>query len=309
MNKVIVTGAAGFVGAAVVKKCLSEGIFVYAVDIVDNPAARLDLSNENLVYTKLDIFNNFDFINYFKDKNVDTIFHFAWIGSAGPLRTDIDCQINNAKMSVELLKAAKKFGCKKMVCAGSIMEFEALEVVYAQNTKPQESFIYGIGKQLAHSLCKIISNKIDIELVWAYITNTFGVGEASPRLINTTIKKCIHKEPLQFTSGVQNYDFIYIDDVADAFYLLGLHGIKNKSYVIGSGKAGPLKGFLEKLVYTCDKDAKPIFGDIPFTGVNLDVDVFSTHEIEKDCGFKPSVSFEEGIKKTHKWILKQEQKQ
>jgi nucleoside-diphosphate-sugar epimerase len=309
MNKVIITGAAGFVGAAVVKECLSKGIFVYAVDIVENPSSRLDLSNKNLVYRKLDIFNKSDFLNYFKDKKIDTIFHFAWIGSAGPLRTDINCQINNAKMSVELLKSAKDIGCKKFVCAGSIMEFEALEVVYAQNSKPQESFIYGIGKQLAHSLCKIISNKIDIELVWAYITNTFGVGEASPRLINTTIKKCIYKEPLQFTSGVQNYDFIYIDDVAHAFYLLGLHGINNKAYVIGSGNAGPLRRFLEELVYICYKEAKPIFGDIPFTGVNLDISVFSTHEIEKDCGFKPKVSFKEGIKKTHKWILEQEQKQ
>lgn len=305
MNNVVVTGAAGFVGSALIKELLSNGKKVFAIDVVDNPSSRLDLSNPNLTYKKLDIFNQEEVFNYLKDRNVDTMYHFAWIGSAGPLREDFKCQINNAKMTVELMKTAKEVGCTKYIPAGTIMEFESFEAIYAQGSKPQPAYIYGIGKQLAHSLCKPISNKIGIELVWAYITNTFGVGELSPRLVNTTIRKCINKEPLQFTSGTQNYDFIYIDDVAKAFYLLGEKGKANKGYVIGSGKATNLRSFLEVLVKTCDKDAKPVFGDIPFTGTNLSLDVFSTKEIEEDCGFKPSVSFEEGIRRTYEWLKKE----
>ena len=306
MNRILVTGAAGFVGSAVVKELLNHDLFVVALDIVDNPSNRLDLSNNRLMYIKTDISN----IDGFKDicfaNKIDTVYHFAWLGSAGPLREDYGCQVNNAITCVKLMEASKEAGVNRFVVAGSIMEFESFEAIYAQESKPQPAYIYGIGKQLAHEICKPVANRIEIELVWAYITNTFGVGELSPRLINTTIRKCINNEPLQFTSGKQNYDFIYIDDVARAFYLIGEKGKANKGYVIGSGNAGPLRKFLKELVYTCDKDANPLFGDVPFTGVNLELDVFDTSELRNDCGFRPQVSFSEGVRLTFEWLKKVE---
>ena len=307
MNRIVVTGAAGFVGSAVCKECLKNGYFVYAIDIVDNPVQRLPLEDKNLVYIKCNLSDLDAIENKLTNKDIDTFFHFAWKGSAGPLREDYVCQIDNAKSTVELLKLAKRIGCKKFVVAGSIMEFETNEAIYSQDTKPQMSYLYGVGKTLAHELCKPIANNIGIDLVWAYITNTFGVGEKSPRLINNTIKKCINHEELNFTSGTQNYDFIYIDDVAVAFRLLGEKGKPNKGYLIGSGQAKPLKEFLTLLIKTCDKDAVGNFGNIPFTGVNQSLETFSIKELQEDCGFEPKVSFEEGIRRTFEWLKKEEE--
>ena len=273
MNKIIVTGAAGFVGSAVVNKCLDRGIIVYGIDVIDNPQ-RLPLKNKNFVYIKKDLtdFNSlFDLLN---DKDFDTFYHFAWKGSAGPLREDYECQVQNAILSVDLLKFAKKIGCKKFVFAGSIAEFESQQSVYDDSIVPPLSSIYGVGKSLAHELCKPVANNIGIDLVWAYISNTYGVGENSPRLINNTIKKCLNNEELKFSPGKQYYDFIYIDDVAEAFYLLGEKGKANKSYLIGSGNARPLKEFLLELIEICNSSAKADFGSFPFNGVMLDKKVF-----------------------------------
>ena len=302
MNRVLVTGAAGFVGSAVIKELLKHNFFVCGVDVVEDPSNRLPANSDNFKYCKSDIFNVEEFKKLCEQHRIDTIYHFAWVGSAGPLREDYNCQVKNALTTVELMKAANEAGCSRFIVAGTIMEFEELETIYAQESKPHQAYIYGIGKQLAHSLCKPIANKIGIELVWTYITNSFGVGELSQRLINSTIRNCIKKDPLRFTSGTQNYDFIYIDDVATAFYLIGEKGKANKAYTIGSGQAGPLRGFLEKLVYTCDKDAKPLFGDIPYTGTNLSLDRFDIKELMVDCGFKPSVTFEEGVRRTFEWL-------
>lgn len=308
MNKVLITGAAGFVGSALVKECLKKGLFVYAIDIVDNPSSRLPLDNNKLVYIKKDLTKFNDLESELSDKNIDTFYHFAWKGSAGPLREDYISQVDNALLTVELMKFAKSIACTKFVFAGSIMEFETNEAVYSQETKPQMTYLYGVGKSLAHLLCKPIANKIGIDLVWGYITNTFGVGESSPRLINNTIRKCINHEPLNFTSAAQNYDFIYIDDVAKAFCLLGEKGKANKAYMIGSGHARPLKEFLSKLIKICDPDAVANFGNVTFTGVNQSLEIFSIKEIENDCGFKPQVSFEEAVKKTFNWLKKEENK-
>jgi len=305
MTKVIITGAAGFIGSAVARECLKHNIFVYAIDHNEFPKDRLPADNKNLVYIKTDVYEIAILRRLLLDNQYDIFYQFAWVGSAGNLRADYDCQVNNALKTVELLKLAKELGCKKFISAGSIMEFESFEAIYTQGNQPSKSYIYGIGKQLAHSLCKPIANELDIELVWTYITNAYGAGELSPRLINTTIRKCINNEELNFTAGAQNYDFIYIDDVAKAFYLLGQFGKANKNYLIGSGQARPLRAFLEELVTICSNSLTPNFGDIPYTGTNLSLDTFSIRELQEDCGFIPEISFNEGIKKTYNWLKEQ----
>lgn len=308
MKTILVTGAAGFVGSAVIKELINNDKRVIAIDIVDNPSQRLPIDNKNLIYIKHDISDINGLASILANYEFDTAYHFAWVGSAGPLREDYDCQINNAKLTAELLKLSKELGCNRFISAGTIMEYETFSAVYNQGTKPQMSYIYGVGKQLAHSICKPLANKLGVDLIWAYITNAFGVGELSPRLINSTIRKCINGEELNFSSGTQNYDFLYIDDVARAFYLLGEKGKADNGYIIGSGRAGPLREFLEKLVSVCNEDAKPNFGSVPFTGTNLSLETFSIKQIQDDCGFVPEVSFEEGVKKTFEWLKQEEGK-
>ncbi len=302
--KAIVTGANGFVGSNLVKKLIENNIEVLAIDI---SFLNSRLCKSDLIKTlELSIEKISELEQMVEPKSYDVFYHFAWIGSAGPLRTDEKIQTQNALWTVECLRTASKIGCQKFICAGSIMEYEVHEAMYAQGSKPGAAYIYGVGKVLAHELCKPIANQIGIDLIWTYITNAYGIGEKSPRFINTTLRKIIHNEPLEFTAGTQNYDFIYIDDVANAFYLLGLYGKANKGYMIGSGTARPLKDFIIEM---CDANAdnnKPLFGNVPFTGVNVSLDVFSIAEIVKDCGFKPTTSFAEGTIKTLKWLKETE---
>lgn len=297
--RAIVTGANGFVGSNLVKELVKNNIEVLAIDLSFNPS-RLE---ENQLIEKVEL--SIDSIHSLKDrvnKEYDLFYHFAWVGSAGPLRTDEKVQVQNAMLTVDCLRVAHEIGCKKFICAGTIMEYEVHAAMYAQESKPGLPYIYGVGKVLAHELCKPIANQLGIELVWAYITNAYGVGEKSPRFINTTLRKIINKEPLEFTAGTQNYDFVYIDDVANAFYLIGLHGKANKGYMIGSGNARPLKEFIIEMCDANAGDNKPLFGNIPFTGVNVDIDTFDISEIVNDCGFKAEVSFAEGTRRTIKWL-------
>lgn len=298
--KAIVTGANGFVGSALVKKLVKEGHEVLAIDLsFEKPRFEL---NKLVKTLELSIEKVEELKKVVKPNEYDVFYHFAWLGSAGPLRMDEKIQTQNALWTVDCLKVAHELGCKKFVCAGTIMEYEVHEVMYTQGTKPALPYIYGVGKVLAHELCKPIANNLGIDLVWAYITNAYGVGENSPRFINTTLRKIIAHEPLEFTSGVQNYDFVYIDDVANAFYLLGLKGKANKGYLIGSGDAKPLKEFIKEMCEENAGDNKPLFGNVPFTGVNVSLETFSIKDLEEDCGYKATVSFKEGTRRTLEWL-------
>lgn len=302
MRKVIITGANGFVGASLCKRLSTEGIDIFAV--VKNETADIEaiknLKHVKIVYCGLNEIETLS--EKISDRDIDVFYHFAWAGTSGINRCDENIQLQNALWTARALRTADQIGCRKFVNAGSIMEKETYMAVYKQESTPGLSYIYGAGKMIAHSICKPIANSLSIDLCWAVITNAYGAGEISPRFINTTIGKMIEGKPLQFTAATQNYDFIYIEDVARAFEAIGTYGKANKEYTIGSGNARPLKEFILEMQETLAPDAELLFGDITFTGVNMPLEAFDITEIEKDCYFKPEISFAEGIRRTMDWM-------
>ena len=302
MRTAIVTGASGFIGRAVVRELLNNNYTVYAVV----REGKEDLLPKSICC--IPIVCELSEIGMLVDKipagKVSSFFHFAWSGSAGADRANTALQLQNAQWTVECLQASKALGCTRFIGAGSIMEQETMAAAYTQGNKPGLGYIYGSGKVVAHAMCKSVAANIGVDLLWAYITNAYGVGEISPRMVNTTIQKCIRQESPQFTAGTQNYDFIYIDDVARAFRLIAEKGIPFNDYVIGSGAARPLKEFLLEMKKTIAPDLDFIFGDIPFTGINLPLANFNCSKTEQDTGFRAEISFAEGCKRTFDWWKK-----
>lgn len=300
MEKIIITGADGFVGSYTVNHFLKEGKFVLAIDMAEAPH-RLQ-HHPNLSYLQCDISDKELMLNRIPRGVYDTFIHFAWAGSAGDARFDYNLQMKNALNTVECLKVAKELGCSRFVCAGSIMEYEVEAAIHTQGSRPGMGYIYGMGKHIAHCMCKSIAANIGIDLLWPMITNAYGVGELSPRFVNTTLRKIIKNESLQFTAATQNYDFVYVTDVAKAFYLVAEKGKPFCEYMIGSGQARPLKEFILEMVKSCGPNNKPLFGDVPFTGTNMSLDFFSIDDLKRDCGYTPDVNFEDGTKMTMEWL-------
>lgn len=63
-----------------------------------------------------------------------------------------------------------------------------------------------------------------------------------------------------------------------------------------------MREFILEMTAALDKDAEPIFGDIPFTGTNLPLSAFDTSDTERDTGFKSQISFADGTKRTMEWL-------
>lgn len=300
MKTAIVTGANGFVGHALVKELLNEGYRVFAAHregsrhrLADQPGLicipfRLDAAAE--LESRLSGCQGADF------------YHLAWDGSAGPKRGDTNLQLRNAQWTVEALELAARLGCRRFIGAGTIMEYETMAAAYAPENRPGAGYIYGGGKLSAHVMCRCAAARLGIDLLWAQITNAYGPGELSPRLVNTTLRKCIQGEAPQFTAGTQNYDFVYIDDVARAFRLIGEKGVPFRDYLIGSSHARPLKEFLLEMRSAVAPELEFRFGNVPFTGIDLPLSQFDCTQTEADTSFRAQISFGEGCRRTIQWL-------
>lgn len=301
MKKAIVTGASGFVGTAVCKELLERGIEVIA--ICRNRHGGISSIEKNkgirIVYADLSSFK--DLAEVIPDRDIDVFYHFAWEGSAGNLRGDADIQVKNIQYTCDVVKACSELGCKRYVFASSIMEYE-IEAAMATDVTPGINTLYCSAKIAADYMARTIAGSLGIDYIRTVITNIYGPGELSPRLVNTSIRRMINGERCSFSAGEQMYDFIYITDAAKAFVAVGERGKKNKAYYIGSREPKPLKEFLLKMRDCVNPEIEIGLGEVPFNGVSLSYHEFDIDAIKNDTGFVSEVSFEEGINKTIAWI-------
>lgn len=300
MKKVIVTGANGFIGAALCKELVSHGIEVIA--IVKNGGDTSSLSKLNglrIVNCDFKDFSRLETI--IPDRDIEVLYHLAWVGTAGTLRSDPNVQIDNIRFTCDTVKFCSAIGCKRMVFAASIMEYE-IQALMETDCIPSVNTLYSTAKISADYMARTLAGSLGIDFIRVVISNIYGPGETSPRLINTSLRKLLHNKHCAFSPGEQMYDFIYITDAAKSFVALGTKGYPNKTYYLGSQHPKPLKEFLLQMRDQVDPEIEIGLGEIPFSGVSLTYEEVDIHAIKKDTGFVPEVSFPEGIRRTIRWI-------
>lgn len=294
-KSVVVTGANGFIGSAICKFLSNSGVKVYAV--VNESSENIE-NLENIVIVRAEKDNIRDIVG---NDRVSEFYHLAWVGSAGPLRADENVQLSNIQNSCSAIRTCRELGCTRFIFASSIMEYE-VNAVMDSELVPGINTIYSTAKLTADYMLRAIAGSIGVDYIRAVISNIYGPGETSPRMVNTSIRKMLNGEHCAFSEGKQIYDFIYIDDAAEAFCRIGEKGISNRTYYIGSLNPKPLREFLIEMRDAIDPQIEIGLGEIPFSGVSLTYKEFDVNAVKNDTGFEPNVSFKEGIKRTTMWI-------
>jgi UDP-glucose 4-epimerase len=302
MRKAIVTGATGFLGARLVRELAERGTEVIAVARCENSdtTALKQYSGVKIVYCPLEEMAGLP--DLVEDRDIDVFYHLAWAGTSGAERGDIRLQLGNVQAACDAVKAAAEMGCSKFVNAGSIMEYEVMQYILKDGSAPGMGCIYSSAKQAADFMAKTLAVNLKVSYVNAIISNIYGPGEKSERLVNTTLKKFLNNERASFTRGQQLYDFIYITDAARAFYLIGEKGKCCNSYYVGNREPHILKEFIIRMRDAVDNKIELNFGEIPFQGALLKYDEFDMSKLSRELGFVPEVTFEQGIGNTIEWI-------
>lgn len=299
MKKVIVTGANGFIGKTLVATLLKKGYFVVALDIHFDEMLS---ANQNVLCVNVlgkDVSALKDEI---PSDDYSFFFHLAWMGTSGSARADYQMQLNNVKLTCDYIKLCAAIGCMRVVYASSINEMETYEYLQSDDIEPTGGYIYGTGKLAAHLMGETVAKLNDVEFIPVIITNIYGVGEKSARMIYTSIKKLLNKEHCSFTEGYQTYDFIYITDAINSIIAVAEKGKAFNRYYIGSGEPKPLREFLIEMKNIVDPNVEIGLGDIPFKGIDISYKQFDFKKVEEDTGYVNEISFPEGIKMTAEWI-------
>lgn len=301
MKKAIVTGGMGFIGRNLVNELHSQGVYVIVVDKYLGDASddaetryiQCELSDISMLPTLI------------PDRDIDIVFHLAWQGVADADAGNYLVQLANVQAVLDLIDAAVQMQIPSFLGAGSLHEIEGRIELKSQKPICNPRYAYKAAKFAAHGFAKAKAGENGIRFLWPLITNTFGYGDRSNRLINYFIRSVQNKVSPSLSAGEQIYDFVYISDLAHALYLIGEKGVDGKDYMIGSGKLRPLREWLKEAGQTIDPAVPLGFGEIKSNVVSVPAEAFDYENLFKDTGFVPEVPFAEGVLRTAQWLSQQ----
>ena len=300
MKRVLITGPTGSIGIALINELISSDIEVIAVCRPGSSRmSRIPLHEKvSIVECGLDSISKLP--DMITDK-VDVFYHFAWDGTFGNTRNDMELQNNNVKYALQAVKAAKELGCTRFVGAGSQAEYGRVEGTLTPDTPAFPENGYGIAKLCAGQMTRILCEQLGMEHVWTRILSIYGPYDGENTMIMSTIYKLMKGEKPSLTAGEQMWDYMYSKDVARAFRLIGEKGKSGSTYCLGSGKARPLKEYVIMLRDAIDSSLPLGIGDVPYGDKQVMYLCADIDNLKEDTGFVPETQFQDGIRETVEW--------
>lgn len=300
MNRAIITGATGAIGTALVRELISKNVEVLVICRRDSK--RIDrIPNHPLVQKCFCDLSELDKLENTTGQTYDIFYHFAWQGTIGPERNDMYLQNQNVKNSLDAVKVAKRFGCHTFIGAGSQAEYGRTEGLLCPDTPTCPENGYGIAKLCTGFMTREFAHSLGLKHVWARILSVYGPFDGEKTMVMSVMKNLHHHEVPKCTRGEQKWDYLYSKDAARAFYLLAESGMDGKTYVLGSGQVYPLKTYIKSICQNMNPEIQADLGAIPYAEKQVMYLGADISELQKDTGFEPKYSFEQGIKETIQW--------
>lgn len=294
MKKAIVAGANGFVGSAVATHLQSQGIEVVALsrsvrafETRDYPFLVYDKDNPTKIESDLHNLN--------WDVDASTVFfNFSWGGKETLTDGSLQDQLRNVENSVEAVKVAKKLGCSKFVNCGTQEESfleESLKNPALDFKLTQIN--YAIAKLASRDYCKYTAYNLKIDYVHTRLSVPVSRNLERENYIESTIRDIVAGKTYKTPENSNIFDVVSIDDVAEAYLRIGLHGENQSNYFIGSGQPNKLAEYFSYVELVINGVEVPRISSLE----SIERNFFDTSVVEKDTGYVARIDFRENLKR------------
>lgn len=297
MQRILVTGAAGFIGSHLCERLIQDGHEVWGIDNLDT--GRETNLTQILTHPCFHFFKS-DMLKYSLDYDfyfdVDTIIHLGAKADIVPSMTEPHAYFEaNVAATAKWVNFARERGVKKFVYIASSSCYGIPDIYptpeYA-DIRPM--YPYALTKYLGEKYVLDLCRFYRIPAVSLRLFNVFGprarTSGAYGAVFGVFIAQLLAGKPLTVVGdGTQTRDFTYVSDVVDAIVRAAESGVADEVFNVGSGGTYPVNAIVEELgarsvEYIPKRPGEP---DCTFADIR---------KITKALGWAPKVSFKEGIK-------------
>lgn len=304
MKSVVITGSDGFVGSHLVRNFAKQGVEVYALTIPGSPTVERIRDVQGVTVIQRDL-TDIDMLLSELPRKPMSFIHLAWNGVAPKSRNGIMNQKKNIDLSLCAVELAAKLGAKRFIFPGSTMEYSDCQQPINSRSLPSPQNAYGAAKISARYMCEVLSKELGLPFIYVVITGIYAADRKDNNVIYYVISELLNGNCPILTNLEQIWDYVHIDDVVQAFWLIAQKGKSGSFYGIGHGDNWPLINYITQIRDIIDPSLPLGIGRIPYKGTYLPSSCVDMTSLKEDTGFIPQVSFEDGIKKVIESVKKQ----
>jgi UDP-glucose 4-epimerase len=313
--RTFVTGAAGFIGSTLVDRLLADGHQVVGIDNLSTGiAANLEqafrynaLSPRRFTLVRTDILAP-ELIDIVEGTNPNVIFHLA-------AQVDVQVSVNDPQFdarsnvlgTINLCEASRRSGVQRIVYAASggspYSAPQFLPVGESARVDPLSP--YAAGKLAGELYLRAYAKMYGLAPICLALGNVYGPRQnphGAAGLIAVLGSAMITGQPFAvYRDGTSAYDFVYVDDVVEAFVRAGCAPIETTgTYNLGTGQHTTVSEVHGLISAVLGGPMPPSFA--VDRGDGLRAVALNVTKAEKELGWKPAVDIAEGVRRTIRWL-------
>jgi UDP-glucose 4-epimerase len=289
---ILVTGASGFIGSALCTRLEAHAARVHGV-------SRTPMQDERSTvhWWHGDLGEPSEARRIAAEVRPDRIVHLAsHVTGAPDVEQVLPTLRSNLLTTVNVLIAANEAGCQRVVLAGSMVE-PVLDGPDSAARSP-----YAVSKWAGSGYARMFHALYGLPIVNLRMFMVYGPGQRDLRkLIPYVILSLLKGNQPRLASGELPVDWIYVDDVVDAFLAaLIAPDVDGGTFDVGSGSLVPVRDVVERLVRLVNSDVQPEFGaltDRPLERPRAAI----LEPTRRYLGWAPTVALDHGLKRTVEW--------
>lgn len=292
--KALVTGASGFIGSQLVRLCRERGLETYAAVRPGSSTTRI-AGVDGVSVLRADLADVEAMRRVALECRPDLAIHLAW---------HIDADVHEAPEnlvcaigSLALLRGLDEAGCRRVVFAGTHLEYAPSDDDLAESAALAPASFYATAKHATRELAEAYSRSRAISFAWARIFNVYGPGDASFQLVPTILDRLCRGAPCELGDGDDVRAFLHVEDAAAALLAIALSDVEG-SVNVGSDEAVTLRTLATELARRVGGAERLCFGANPRTVRDRARVVADVGRLRDRVGFRPRHTLARGLDAT-----------
>jgi len=301
--RALVTGGAGFIGSAVVRRVLAGGGSAVVLDDLSTGFSE-NLDGLKNVTLRVGDIRDRSSVDAAID-GVDVVFHLAAeVGNLRSLNDPIEDASTNLLGTITVLEAARRAGVRRVVVSSSAAVYGELERLPIDENHPiRPDTPYGVSKLAGEKVALCYGKLFDMTIVALRYFNVYGVRQrfdAYGNVIPIFCERLLAGDPLTtYGDGLQSRDFVNVLDVAEANFQAATTATKTGCYNVGTGIATTILDLIDVLTRVSGR--RPTVHQAPKRPGEVLHSLADITAARRALGYSPGVPLEDGLRDYWQW--------